>query len=88
MGAANDIKKGLTKNLANFTTQRKAEEKQSSAGRWRMSRLTEVRGVKLTEAANAVMTECYMKVSDGDKLPAHARQIFYVARPLIEQRTE
>ena len=31
MGAADDIKKGLTKNLANFTKQRKAEEKQSSA---------------------------------------------------------
>ena len=25
MGAADDIKKGLTKNLANFTKQRKAE---------------------------------------------------------------
>ena len=29
MGAADDIKKGLTKNLANFTKQRKAEEKHS-----------------------------------------------------------
>ena len=36
MGAADDIKKGLTKNLANFTKQRKAEEKHSSAGRWRI----------------------------------------------------
>ena len=35
MGAADDIKKGLTKNLANFTKQRKAEEKHASAGRWR-----------------------------------------------------
>ena len=26
MGAAHDIKKGLTKNLANFTKQRKAED--------------------------------------------------------------
>ena len=40
MGAADDIKKGLTKNLANFTKQRKAEEKHSSAGRWRTSRMT------------------------------------------------
>ena len=39
MGAADDIKKGLTKNLANFTKQRKAEEKHISAGRWRMSRI-------------------------------------------------
>ena len=88
MGAADDIKKGLTKNLANFTKQRKAEEKHSSAGRWRTSRMMEVRGMFLTEAANEVMEECYMKVSDNNRLPATARQIFYVARPLIEERTD
>jgi hypothetical protein len=88
MGAADDIKKGLTKNLANFTKQRKAEEKHISAGRWRMSRITEVRGKYLTEAANEVMEECYMKASDNNTLPATARQIFYVARPLVEQQTD
>jgi hypothetical protein len=88
MGAADDIKNGLTKNLANFTKQRKAEEKHSYAGRWRTSRMTEVRGMYLTEAANQVMEECYLKVSDNNQLPALARQIFYVARPLIEQRTD
>jgi Topoisomerase 6 subunit A/Spo11, Toprim domain len=88
MGAADDIKKGLTKNLANFTKQRKAEEKHISAGRWRMSRMMEVRGKYLTEAANEVMEECYMKASDNDRLPATARQIFYVARPLIEEQTD
>jgi hypothetical protein len=88
MGAADDIKKGLTKNLASFTKQRKAEEKHVSAGRWRMSRMTEVRGMFLTEAANEVMKECYMKVSDNNTLPALARQIFYVARPPIEERTD
>jgi hypothetical protein len=88
MGAADEIKKGLTKNLANFTKQRKAEEKHVSAGRWRMSRMTEVRGMFLTEAANEVMEECYMKASDNNRLPATARQIFYVARPLIEERTD
>jgi hypothetical protein len=88
MGAAHDIKKGLTKNLVNFTKQRKAEEKHSSAGRWRMSRMIEVRGPFLTEAANEVMEECYMKASDGGRLPATARQIYYVARPLIEERTD
>jgi hypothetical protein len=50
--------------------------------------MTEVRGMKLTKAADEVMTECYMKASDNDKLPATARQIFYVARPLIEERTD
>jgi hypothetical protein len=88
MGAADDIKKGLTKNLANFTKQRKAEEKHVSAGRWRMSRMTEVRGKYLTEAAAEVMEECYLKASDNNRLPATARQIFYVARPLIEEQTD
>jgi hypothetical protein len=88
MGAAQDIKKGLTKNLSNFTKQRKAEEKHDSAGRWRTSRMTEVRGMYLAEAANEVMAECYAKASDNGRLPATARQIYYVARPLIEERTE
>jgi hypothetical protein len=87
MGAADDIKQGLKKNLTTFTRQRVAEEKQVSAGRWRQSRMIEVRGVFLTEAADEVMEECYMKASDNDQLPAHARQIFYVARPLIEEQT-
>jgi hypothetical protein len=73
MGAADDIKKGLTKNLANFTKQRKAEEKQAGALRWRRSRMMEVRGMYLTEAANKVMEECYMKASDNNRLPATAR---------------
>jgi hypothetical protein len=87
MGAADDIKKGLTESLANFTKQRKAEEKHSSAGRWRMSRIMEVRGKYQTEAASEVMRECYMEVSDDNQLPAEVRQIFYVARTPIEEQT-
>ena len=34
------------------------------------------------------MEECYMKASDNNTLPATARQIFYVARPLIEEQTD
>ena len=34
------------------------------------------------------MDECYMKASDNNRLPATARQIFYVARPLIEEQTD
>jgi hypothetical protein len=88
MSAADDIKTGLTKNLANFTKQRKAEEKQSSAFRWRSSRMREVRSASQVEVADAVMRECYMKASDNNQLPATARQIYYIARPLIEQRTD
>jgi hypothetical protein len=53
-----------------------------------MSRMTEVRGKFLAEAANEVMEECYMKASDNNRLPATARQIYYVARPLIEEQTD
>jgi hypothetical protein len=34
------------------------------------------------------MAECYAKASDNGQLPATARQIYYVARPLIEERTD
>jgi len=88
MTAADDIKTGLTKNLANFTKQRKAEEKQRSAFRWRTSRMREVRSKNQVEVADEVMRECYMKASDNNQLPATARQIYYIARPLIEQRTD
>ena len=50
--------------------------------------MIEVRGKFLTEAANEVMAECYMKASDNNRLPATARQIYYVARPLIEEQTD
>jgi hypothetical protein len=53
-----------------------------------MSRMIEVRGMFLTEAAEQVMRDCYMKASDNNRLPATARQIYYVARPLIEERTD
>jgi hypothetical protein len=88
MGAADDLKKGLTKNLANFTKQRKAEEKHSGAVRWRQSRMREVRGAYLVEVVKGIMTEAYMKVSDNNKLTANARQIFYVVRPLVEQQAD
>jgi hypothetical protein len=88
MGAADDMKQGLTKNLASFTKQRKADEKYSYAVRYRTARVTGVRGKFLTEAANEVMEECYNKASDNGRLPATARQIFYVARPLVEEQTE
>jgi hypothetical protein len=49
--------------------------------------MTEVRRKYQTEATAEVTVECYMKVSDNNTLPAFIRQIFYVARPLIEEMT-
>jgi hypothetical protein len=88
MGAADDIKKGLTEGLKKWTKQQKAEEKSSSAAHWRASRLKERRGKFLSEAFDEVIVDCYMKVSDNNSLPAHARQLFYKARPPIEEATD
>jgi DNA topoisomerase 6 subunit A-like protein len=88
MSAAEDIKFGLTKNLKTFTKQRKAEERNVGAERWRISRITEVRGEFLNEAVAAVLVVAYEKVSDNGQLRAEVRQIFYVVRPLIENRIE
>jgi hypothetical protein len=88
MGAADDITKGLAEGLKTFTKQIKAEEKQSSSGRWRRQRMIEARGEFLTEASDAIMEEAYMKASDNNTLPATARQVFYVARPLLQDRTQ
>jgi hypothetical protein len=41
----------------------------------------------ITEAARLVMVDAYNIVSDNGRLPANARQIFYVCRPLIMKLT-
>ena len=88
MGAADDMKKGLTEGLKTFTKQRKAEEKNSGAGRWREPRMKEARGMFLKEAAEEVLEESFMKASGNGSLPTLARQIYYVARPLFENLTD
>jgi DNA topoisomerase VI subunit B len=70
----------------NWTRQRKAEIRDASARLRRAEALDrEARKRKLTqkEAAFEVMEEAYLKASADGTLPANARQIFYVARPLI-----
>mgnify|MGYP001174113411 CR=1 FL=1 len=39
------------------------------------------------DAAWDVMEEAYLKASGGGRLPAHARQVMYAARPAIQERT-
>jgi DNA topoisomerase VI subunit B len=70
----------------NWTRQRKAEIRDASARLRRAEALDrEARKRKLTqkEAAFEVTEEAYLKASADGTLPANARQIFYVARPLI-----
>jgi hypothetical protein len=67
--------------------QRKAEERNASATLRRRDAMTRTRRVTLKDAAYDVMPSAYAKASDGGKLPAHARQIMYAARPAILDRT-
>ena len=79
-GAVRDVTKAWHK-------QRKAEERQASAVLRRRVAMTRPRRITVKEVAWDVMRTAYMKASDGGKLPAHARQIMYAARPAILRRT-
>lgn len=76
---------GVTKK---WQKQRKQEERQNSARVNRMYAMTRRYHVSIKEAAWEVMEEAYMKASDNGRLPAHARQIMYAARPSIQQRAD
>lgn len=66
-----------------WTNQRKQEE--HGQARSRRESLTAYRGPSIKAVAWAVIPEAYLKASDGGKLPAAARQIYYAARkPILE----
>ncbi len=73
---------GVTKTWAK---QRKAEERDASAiarRRDALMRSSKI-SVKINAAAAMVMKEAYLHASAQGKLPAHARQVMYAARPRI-----
>jgi hypothetical protein len=65
------------------------QRKQEERGRCQTRReaLTNRRGPSIKHAAWRVMKEAYLKASDGGKLPASARQIYYAARKQIMEAT-
>ena len=75
---------GVTKKWAK---QRKAEERASSARANRRVRMTYSRRITIKDVAEECMEEAYLKASANGTLPAHARQIMYQARPIIQERT-
>ncbi len=75
---------GVTKK---WTKQRKAEERQKSAEVNRRIRLTVSYRLTIKDVAYGCMEEAYLKASGGGRLPAHARQIMYQARPIIQGKT-
>jgi hypothetical protein len=75
---------GVTKKWAK---QRKAEERSKAAALNRRVAMTRSRPLSIRDAAFAIMEQAYIRASVGGRLPAHARQIMYAARPYIQQRT-
>jgi hypothetical protein len=59
------------------------QERVSQQERRRMREGDKAGKLSLKDAAWQVMEQAYMVVSDNNQLPANARQIMYVARPLI-----
>src|SRR5262245_47700226 len=82
MDIAADILNLTTGVTKKWTKQRKAEER-SSRARYNREQAMYSSRISFTEVMHRVIPEAYNKASNGGALPAHARQIFYVARPLF-----
>jgi hypothetical protein len=76
---------GVTKK---WTKQRKAEERKRSAALNRRYAMTTRRTVNICDAAYWTMEDAYNKASSNGRLPAHARQIMYAARPYIQRTAD
>lgn len=74
---------GLKSVTKKWTKQVKAEEWHEAARINRYDAMTCNYTVTIADAAFDVMEDAYMKASAGGTLPAHARQIYYAARPYI-----
>jgi hypothetical protein len=69
-----------------WTKQRKREERNAAAHYRRREHMTSDR-IDQKSVAWEVIPQAYAKASDNGKYPAHARQIFYAARPEIQAET-
>jgi hypothetical protein len=81
IGAVQDVTKKWAK-------QRKREERDAAAAMNRRYVMTRRRSVSIRDAAFAIMEQAYLKASANGRLPAHARQIMYAARPYIQQHAD
>lgn len=81
------ILKGLQSVTRDWTTQKKREERESSARHSRRDRLCRKPVTTIRSVAFSVMKDAYLKASANGTLPAHARQIMYAARGPILERT-
>jgi hypothetical protein len=84
---ANDIIDVIESATSKWTKQRKSEERHPGMIRYRTSRMTKEPKTTQKDAAWQVLEDAYMAVSNGGRLPALARQIYYQARPKIMAMT-
>ena len=88
MGSSDDIRGAFKKVTADWTRQKKAEEREPQMRAYRGQRLArEGRDIFIKEAAEEVMEAAYMAASSNGTLPATARQVMYAARPEIQKLT-
>jgi DNA topoisomerase VI subunit A len=83
--AITNIVHSVTKKWAK---QRKAEEREANARARRHQVLAHSQHETIKEVAWEVMEAAYLKASSDGALPAHARQIMYAARGVIQERTK
>jgi hypothetical protein len=72
---------------AKYAKQRKLEERHARAVHNRQQALRRTRATSIKDVAWEVMEKAYLKASAGGRLPAHARQVMYAARPSVQERT-
>jgi hypothetical protein len=87
MSKADKIIGALESVTKKWAKQRKAEERHASALNNRAYVMTRRRSLTIKDAAWRVMEQAYMKASANGRLPAHARQVMYAARPLVQDMT-
>jgi hypothetical protein len=84
---AADIIAAVKMGTKRWTKTVKSEERSPTSRTYRYARMTQEQGLKIKEVAEEVMPQAYMKASNGGRYWANARQIFYVARPLVQEQT-
>jgi len=70
-----------------WAKQRKSEERSRSSTSERSYRLMRVRRPSMRDIAFRIMERVYKEVSKNGTLPANARQLFYRARPTIQEES-
>ncbi|WP_145376933.1 hypothetical protein [Symmachiella dynata] len=87
MSIADDLIKSTKKVTKKWERQRKSEIRNSRSRSQRRETFSYDRAEYMTEASEVVTPQAYAQVSGTRNLHANARQIFYKARPQIQQRT-